>query len=274
MKAAFITWRRALVGLFAAFWLIAAAAPAAAQSLEVSNLASTSATVTISSHSGGWYYDISGGTIVDCTQISGSSVNLTGLTPGSSHTFNAWSSCSGPPSIRHLATVHFTTQAAAAPTLTFATAEGSSVPGGTLTLTGHTGDWYYKYTKPTSGSCSSAVSTESTSVTNLAWGTTYTFKAYSDSGCTTANLLATAADKTTVPPKVTGVTVAGQHQSLAVSWMAAKGATSYHVDWKSGGQEWSPSLRRATVTETSHHDHRPDQRHDLHRPSVGEKQDR
>ena len=61
--------------------------------LTVSNLASTSATVTISGYIGKWYYDISGGTKVDCTNagISGSSVDLTGLAQGSDHNFTAWS---------------------------------------------------------------------------------------------------------------------------------------------------------------------------------------
>ena len=47
----------------------------------------------------------------------------------------------------------------------------------TLSITIHTGNWYYQYTTPTGGSCSSAaVSGTSTSLTGLATGTSYTFK--------------------------------------------------------------------------------------------------
>ena len=55
-----------------------------------------------------------------------------------------------------------------------------------LTLGGpHTGDWYHKQTAPAAGTCSSAVSGTTATLMNLTAGTTYTFKAYSDSGCST-----------------------------------------------------------------------------------------
>ena len=70
-----------------------------------------------------------------------------------------------------------------------------SATGATLTIEGHSGDWYYKYTSPSGGTCSSsAVSGTNTTVT-LTPGTSYTFAAYSDSEC--SNLLATAAAFTT-----------------------------------------------------------------------------
>ena len=57
----------------------------------------------------------------------------------------------------------------------------------TLTIANHSGDWYHKYTVPTTpaGTCSSAVSTATASLTGLTGGTAYTWKAYSDSGCAT-----------------------------------------------------------------------------------------
>ena len=62
----------------------------------------------------------------------------------------------------------------------------------TLTIDGHTAPWYYKYTTPTGGSCSSVVAsgTSTADLTGLSAATSYTFKAYSDSSCTTE--LATA----------------------------------------------------------------------------------
>ena len=53
-----------------------------------------------------------------------------------------------------------------------------------LSINWHTGDWYYKQTYPTTGTCSSAVSTRSTQLSNLTANTVYGFTAYSDSNCT------------------------------------------------------------------------------------------
>ena len=65
----------------------------------------------------------------------------------------------------------------------------------TLTIANHSENWYYKYTSPDGGTCSSAQSGTTADVSGLTGGMTYTFKAYSDSTCST--LLATA-DFTTV----------------------------------------------------------------------------
>ena len=246
----------ALAALLAlAFLLAPAASASAAPSLAVTNITSTSATVTISGHTGGWWYTVSANSAphISCTNdnISGASVDLTGLIPGANHTFTAWStSTCSPTSLAWLASKDFTTQQAASPTLTAVVSRG--IWGATLTLSNHSGDWYWKYTKPTSpaGACSSAVSTTSTSTGDtLAAGTIYTFKAYSDVDCST--LVATASDVTTVPGKVTGLTATGKHESISLSWKAATGATSYDVEWKSDGQQYDPA-RTASATSTSH----------------------
>ena len=87
--------------------------------------------------------------------------------------------------------------------------------------------------------------------TSSAWtpGTTYTFKAYSDSNCATE--LATASDFITRPGQVTGVSAAAGDRSLSVSWSAVTGAASYKVQWKSGTQEYGSS-RQAAPTGTTH----------------------
>ena len=70
----------------------------------------------------------------------------------------------------------------------------------TLTLGGHTGDWYYKADAAPHASCSTdPVSTASVVLSNLAGNTSYTYKAYSDSGCNTE--LATASAFLTKPAK-------------------------------------------------------------------------
>ena len=67
----------------------------------------------------------------------------------------------------------------------------------TLTIAHHTGNWYYKHTN-TGATCEGPVSGTSKELTGLTANTSYTYSAYSDSGCTSGNLLATAAEFTTL----------------------------------------------------------------------------
>ena len=77
-----------------------------------------------------------------------------------------------------------------------------------LTIAGHSDAWHYKYTAPDGGACSStAVTTTSTTVSNLSGNTSYTFAAYSDSSCSTPPL-ATADAFLTEPAKPDKPTVA------------------------------------------------------------------
>ena len=217
---------------------------AAAQSLAVSNLTSTSATVTISSHTGDWWYLVNNH--ANCTKATGTSVDLTGLTPNSTYTFSAWSSSACTPSTVYLAEVDVVTPAQAVVTLAASAVTDTTA---TLTIENHTGNWYYKYTAPTGGQCSSAQTGTTASLASLTPGTNYTFKAYSNSGCTT--VLATAAAFLTKPGQTTGVTVAVLSTKLKVSWTAVTSATGYTVQWKSGNQDYASS-RQATATGTSH----------------------
>ena len=131
-------------------------------------------------------------------------------------------------------------------TLTVSAIEATSA---TLAISDHSGGWYYKYTSPVGGTCSSLVSTASTSVSSLATGTSHTFKAYSDSACTTE--LATATAFTTKPGKVSNVATTAAHDALDVSWDAETGATSYKIQWKSGVDSWDATNRQETSTTTS-----------------------
>ena len=89
----------------------------------------------------------------------------------------------------------------------------------TLTLANNSATWYYKKTAPTpAGSCSSSQASTVTalSLTSLSASTNYTYKAYSDSGCTTANEIASVSFRTATPavdnsPQTpgTGVVVSG-----------------------------------------------------------------
>ena len=125
----------------------------------------------------------------------------------------------------------------------------------TLTITNHTGDWYYKKTVPSGDTTCTLVSsgTYTASLSGLTPATSYTFKAYSNSACSTEiTSNSTDADFLTRPAKVTGVTAAGAADAgaLDVGWTAVTGAASYKVQWKTSAQQWAAS-RQTTSTTTS-----------------------
>ena len=121
----------------------------------------------------------------------------------------------------------------------------------TLTLAGNSATWYHKYTVPTGGTCSSAQTAATTAVnlTSLSADTAYTWKAYSDSGCTTAIASVTfrtlpqtaglslpqTAQANLAPPTppgvVTNIAVTHTGSSLTVTWDAPTGATHYDVTY-------------------------------------------
>ena len=111
--------------------------------------------------------------------------------------------------------------------------------GATLTIAGYPGaNWYYKYTSPSGGTCSNAVSGASTTVTM--GGGSYTFAAYSDASC--SNLLATtiAFSKDATPAAPASVTaVATENKHLSASWQEPTWATKYHVTYTcNNGNDW------------------------------------
>ena len=98
----------------------------------------------------------------------------------------------------------FKVSATADPSLT---ASNVTTNGATLTIAHHGGGaWYYKHTN-TGATCDGPVAagTSTKALTGLTAGTSYTFSAYSDSSCTTGNLLATAAQFTTPDLTVSNV---------------------------------------------------------------------
>ena len=66
-----------------------------------------------------------------------------------------------------------------------------SATSATLTLTGYTGSWWLKKTAPTpAGNCTVGEPDYSHALSNLTAGTTHTYRAYSDSNCTSTNEIA------------------------------------------------------------------------------------
>ncbi len=110
----------------------------------------------------------------------------------------------------HLAGIVFTPN----PSLT---ASSVTATGATLTIGGHSGNWYYKSTTTGKTDCTSAGSASSVTLTGLNSNTSYTYSAYSDSTCTTGNLLATASEFTTLlPPTLTASAVTGTTATLTI----------------------------------------------------------
>ena len=79
-----------------------------------------------------------------------------------------------------------------------------------LTIANYSGNWYYKYTSPSDGTCSTkiAAGTNAADLTGLSGNTAYTYTAYSDSSCTDANELAVTDPFLTKPGQPTTPTVA------------------------------------------------------------------
>ena len=136
----------------------------------------------------------------DGTSTSGWTIADNALRSTNSGTsWSAWGG-TGPGGASLRFTVNATT-VAATPKLT---PSGITQTGATLTIENRTGAWWYKRTAPTSGACTSRTSSQTTaSLSSLTAGTSYTYKAYSASGCSTANEIATASFATPSTANVT-----------------------------------------------------------------------
>ena len=121
----------------------------------------------------------------------------------------------------------------------------------TLILSNHGSTWYYKYTSPSGGECSSAQTGRTANLTNINQNTTYTYAAYSDSGC--ATLLDAASSFLTKPGKVKWdslTPIEAWDQYVIVDWIKLGNITEYKVQWRCGTEDWDDE-RSSTVTTTS-----------------------
>ena len=113
--------------------------------------------------------------------------SLTGLTPGSTYTYSAYSK-DGCNAADKIDTVDFVTKPVPG-TVTLAVSNETQT-GATVTLAGHTGGWWYRYRRPYSvnsslGPCT-AVSGQTVSVSGLKGLGLYNVSAFAESTCTTA----------------------------------------------------------------------------------------
>ncbi len=156
-------------------------------------MASTTATLALTGWvpgtDGSWHYKHTDtGATCSSDAVTVSSVNLTGLTPGASYTYEAYSdsTCS-----TKIAT------ASAFTTLVSLTVSNVTSSSATLNLSGYTGTWYSKRIHPDTTVCSVGVSGASQNRDSLTSNTTYAYTAYSNSNCTAASALDTAYFSTT-----------------------------------------------------------------------------
>ena len=189
---------------------------AAAPALSVSAITDTTATLTISNWDDPWYHKHTTGTCsTNAVPANTLTASLTTLTASTSYTFTAYrdSGCSTGNEVAVASA--FTTKAGA---LALAASSVTDTTA-TLTLSNWTDPWYYKYTSPSGGTCSSAVAanTSTVNLTTLTAATSYTYTAYRDSGCATA--LATA-----------GFTTDGLAFSSTGVQVAEGGSVSYTVE--------------------------------------------
>ncbi len=147
--------------------------------LTASGVTGTGATLTIAEHPGQWYYKADVGPDNTCQGpvASGTSTkDLTGLSPGTTYTYSAYSD-SG------CATLIATADAFTTASLT---ASGITDTGATLTIAGKSAPWYYKRTAgPADSTCNTVASGTTATLSSLTADTLYGYIAYSDSGCTT-----------------------------------------------------------------------------------------
>ena len=201
------------------------AATVTAASLAASAVTQTTATLTLTGHTGNWYYKYTAPSSGACSAAqTGTTASLTTLTGGTAYTFKAYSDSA------------CTTLVAAAGAFTTLDLTASAVTQttATLTLSGHTGNWYHKKTSPIpAGSCSTAQSGTAASLTTLTGGTAYTWKAYSDSGCATeiaSESFTTAA--ATAPPAPTGLAATPGNTSAALSWTSGGNGGAAITKWQ------------------------------------------
>ena len=181
-------------------------------SLAVSGVTGTGATLTITGHTGNWYYQADTGPDSASCQgpVSTAAEALTGLTAGTSYRYTAYRT-SGCTPAGELGWEAFTTLKLAA--------TGVTGTGATLTISGRSGNWHYKAGAGPHSTCQGPVGTAATALAGLSPSTSYTYTAYRDSGC--ANLLATAAAFTTAV-SLTAADVAPTSATLVIGGHTAQ----------------------------------------------------
>ena len=111
------------------------------------------------------------------------------------------------------------------------TASAVAPTSATLTLSNknYGASWWIKRTAPSAGTCTAGESDFSHALSGLMASTTYTYKAYSDSGCTSANEIAEVTFSTPGP---------GDQADRDFDRLSAAGNTTPHGIWSDGSRMW------------------------------------
>ena len=162
--------------------LLATAPAFTTLSASVRNVADTSATLRLANRVDPWFYKATTGPHTTCQGPATATNRLvTGLTPNTPYTYSAYADAA---CTNLLATAPaFTTRGLTASSIAATTA--------TLTLTGHTGNWWYTADTSPYTSCYGPF-TGPQNLTGLTPGTSYTFTAHPEQGCPPNKMLATA----------------------------------------------------------------------------------
>ena len=147
--------------------------------LSVTNVTATGATLNLDGHDLQWWYDADTGPHMTCqgpVAAGTSTADLTGLGEHSQYTYKAYNA-SGCNAGDLLASLTFE------PSGDVLSVESVTAITATLKLTNHTGDWWFKQTAPTAGTCTAGEADFTNALSDLIPGTQYTYKSYDVNTC-------------------------------------------------------------------------------------------
>ena len=146
-------------------------------SLSVSGKTGTAATLNLVNPTDDWWYDRSGDNTCHKASAGTSSISLSGLTPSSSYTYNAYR-------YEHCLAAHrMTSHSFTTPILYISNAAPTAV---TLNIANHSSNWRYKANTGPHSNCSGSQTVSSVNLWGLTANPTYTYTAYSDASCSSA----------------------------------------------------------------------------------------
>ena len=147
--------------------------------LTVSNVTATGATLNLDGHNLQWWYDADTGPHTTCqgpVAANDSDEDLTGLTAHQQYTYKAYNA-SGCNAGDLLTSLTFE------PSGDVLTTESLEATTAVLRLSHHIGNWWFKQTAPSEGSCTAGEADFTNALSDLIPGTEYTYKSYDVSDC-------------------------------------------------------------------------------------------
>ena len=206
-------------------------------SLTATGLGATTATLNLGSYTGGaWWHQRTAGTPADavCRSVAAgtATASLTGLTEHNDYTHKAYDK-TGCAARDEIASVTFT------PTDDTLTVSKITETTATLTLAGHSGNWWLKRVTPADTNCKSKNKTFTENLTQLTAGTVYAYRAYEASGCADADEIVRVGFTTLGPVTVSNLT-GGTDDTLRVGHAFGgpyKSSTAFRTGSNGGGYE-------------------------------------